>query len=403
MPAPTWHFLNMNDATVEIPEDLQPVDETIVEGDTQYLSGADDAFYVAMEGAQAAWNERFGDREVLTNAKDSYAESLGGTAFSRYQIGADKMELDKSLIGAFETGMGETAHEYLASVAGAPTVFQIPESATASVAVRINGVDGAANTAAIDLIAEPGSTVQLVITVDSPAAGEGLVGSTLRVFAGKGAHVNVIRMQTLDPTWIDLDDTGLFLDEDAVINVHQTVLGGSNAFTGLAGDLRGENASATVVTRYLGNGTRELDFNYILRHHGKNTTCELDASGVLEDECHKCLRGTIDLIRGGKGAVGHENENVLMTDKRARNKTVPVILCNEDDVMGNHGATIGHIRPDQMFYLGARGLSEEQAQAMFASSMLEGAYYDAPDDATKAAVVRLGSQLVDDFEEVCEA
>lgn len=68
--------------------------------------------------------------------------------------------------------------------------------------------------------------------------------------------------------------------------------------------------------------------------------------------------------------------------------------------MGNHGATIGHIKADQLFYLESRGLSPEQAEQMFVTASLEDAWLNAADEVTKQAVVRLGNTLVNDFEEV---
>ena len=82
------------------------------------------------------------------------------------------------------------------------------------------------------------------------------------------------------------------------------------------------------------------DFNYELRHRGRKTECEIDANGVLTGTSKKVYRGTIDLVHGCKGATGTERETVLLANKGVDNKTVPVILCDEDDVAGNHGATI---------------------------------------------------------------
>ena len=90
---------------------------------------------------------------------------------------------------------------------------------------------------------------------------------------------------------------------------------------------------------------------------------------------------------------------MLLANDGVENKTVPVILCDEDDVAGNHGATIGHVRPEQLFYLGSRGLSEAQAEALFVSAKLEDAALSAPDERIRASVVRLGETIVPDFEE----
>ena len=190
------------------------------------------------------------------------------------------------------------------------------------------------------------------------------------------------------------------LDESAKVEVRHTVLGAGESYTGLACDLRGTSSDIDVDTRYLGHGENELDFNYVIRHHGQRTMSELNANGVLAGESVKTLRGTIDLIRGCKGANGHESETVLIADDGAHNRTVPVILCSEDDVAGNHGATIGHIRPEQKFYLACRGLSPDAAEAMFARAQIENAEINAIDETVRASVVRLGKTLLGDYEGV---
>ena len=73
-----------------------------------------------------------------------------------------------------------------------------------------------------------------------------------------------------------------------------------------------------------------------------------------------------------------------------RTRPSPTILCDEDDVAGNHGATIGHVRPEQLFYLESRGVSSEDAEALFIRAKLEDAALSAPDERIRAAILRLG-------------
>ncbi len=397
MPAPTWHSLKMNDATVEIDEALAPARDIAIETDAE-LGGAD-AFDAALDAAQADWDAEFGDAPVLANYEDEQANRLGGLALSEYQKGVDAAEASKSLRAMYEQGMGEEAARWLAEMAGERTSLNVAASKACSASVLVRGIDASVNTAALDVIVDDGATLELAITVDSPVPGYGITGTTLRIFAGKNAHVTVRRVQTLDDSWTDLDDMGLFLSNGATIEIFQTVLGAGHTYTGLAGDLRGKGSTANVTTHYLGHGEQELDFNYVLRHHGRKTTCNLYANGVLAGESSKVLRGTIDLIRGCKGAQGQETDNVLLVDEAVKNKTVPTILCNEDDVAGNHGATIGHIREEQLFYLASRGLSREDAEGMFVSATLEDAWLNAANEDAKQAIVRLGNTIVEDFEE----
>ncbi|MDY5661213.1 MAG: SufD family Fe-S cluster assembly protein [Coriobacteriales bacterium] len=398
MPAPTWHWLHMNDATVEVPEGLDAASDFAIDA----AEGTSGAFDAAMAAAQKAWDAEHEGYEYQRNYTDEQAEKLGGTSLSAYQQGVDEVEASKDLARMFDMGMGGDATAYLREVAGTARVIEAKRGEHASASVRIAGLDGHANVAALDIVAAADSELDVCITVDSPTPGTGLTGSTIRVFAGDNAKVTITRVQTLDDSWIDLDDMGLFLGNQADVQINQTVLGAGKTYTGLAGDLRGTAANANVVTRYLGHGDQKIDFNYTLRHHGRKTTCNLYANGVLAGTSTKTLRGTIDLIRGAKGAEGKETDNVLLVDEGVHNKTVPTILCNEDDVMGNHGATIGHIRKEQMFYMASRGLSQKQAEAMFVSASLEDAYIEAPNDATREAVVRLGNKLVDGFGELVE-
>ena len=177
------------------------------------------------------------------------------------------------------------------------------------------------------------------------------------------------------------------------------MLGAGRAYTGLDADLRGDDARLDIDTRYLGHASQQRDFNYVAHQRGRRTVCNLDANGVLAGESEKTLRGTIELVHGCKGSVGSEQETVLLADERVANRTVPVILCDEDDVAGNHGATIGHVRPEQLFYLASRGISPDDAERLFITASFEEAAINAPDQRTLASVARLAAARGIEIEE----
>ncbi len=414
MPAPTWHFLKMNDARIEFAEGLDIVAD-VKESVPVEARGAEDAFERALDGAQMAWEAKHPaptaeERAKLADYMAAEADATyGGTAQSGYQLAADEMEEARSLAVAFEHGIGAEAAAYLQSAAQKRIVIAPKAGQDVRAQVIVSAVPDALCAAAIDIVADKASTVNLSVVVDGArdadapdaaadaGAPAGATATTLRVFAAEDARVNIVRTQTLPQGVTDIDDMGLFADARSRIEVRQTVLGAQSTFTGLAGDLRGDASQVGVSTRYLGRDAQAHDFNYILRHHGRKSVCNLDANGVLAGRSSKTLRGTIDLIRGSKGAEGSERESVLLVDEDVHNKTVPVILCNEDDVAGNHGATIGHIRDEQMFYLASRGLAPDAAERMFVSAMVEQAALDAPDEASRAAAIRLGDSVAPGF------
>lgn len=407
MPAATWHRLRMNDTAVEIPEGLSFSRDAALEAESG-LEGDPGAFDAAVANLQAALDARregepADKRAMLAAIEDDVdVHDLNIPALSVYEKRAVAEEVAQNVADAFECGMGADAYAFLNDAAGARTTLVAKAGGARTATVRVNGRDGAANVAAVDVVAEAGADVTLNVAFDSPEAGAGVVGLSLRVFADAGARVNVNTIHTLSPSWTALDDEGYIAADDARITVSHRVLGAGKSYTGLACDLRGDGADATILTRYLGHGDDTLDFNYVVRHRGKKTTCNLDAQGVLADSSRKVLRGTIDLVHGCKGSVGSERETVLLADENVDNKTIPIILCDEDDVAGNHGATIGHVRPEQLNYLMTRGISQEAAERLFANATLEEAAITAPDATVRASVARLARELGVPFELVGE-
>lgn len=404
MPAPTWSWLKMNDVTIQIPDDLERNCQVEIEaGDT--LDNT-----TSFEGSVAALQARIDstrtdkpadERAMITAATgaDRGAEELDIPALSTYEHRAVLSEVACDIANDFETGVGADMRAYLNFLAGGTAVLATEEGEEAEATIRVTTHEGEASGASIDIVAAPNSTFSIALSLDSDADAPAFMGSTMRVFAGAGARVDITVYLTASDAVTCVEDSGFVLDEAARVNVRHVVLGGGFTATGLAADLRGDRSRIDVDTSYLASGTQQRDFNYIIRHRGRKTVSNMDANGVLTGTSKKCLRGTIDLIHGAKGAEGNERETVLLASKGVDNKTVPNILCDEDDVAGNHGATIGHVRPDQLFYAACRGLSQEQTEALFLSAKLEDAALQAPNDAVRANVVRLGNQIIPHFEE----
>ena len=404
MPAPTWSWLKMNDVTIQIPDDLERNCQVEIEaGDTLDNTTSFEGSVAALqERIDSARTDKLADERAMITAAtgdDRGAEELDIPALSTYEHRAVLSEIACDIANDFETGVGADMRAYLNFLAGGTAVLATEEGEEAEATIRVTTHEGEASGASIDIVAAPNSTFSIALSLDSDADAPAFMGSTMRVFAGAGARVDITVYLTASDAVTCVEDSGFVLDEGARVNVRHVVLGGGFTATGLAADLRGDRSRIDVDTSYLASGTQQRDFNYIIRHRGRKTVSNMDANGVLTGTSKKCLRGTIDLIHGAKGAEGNERETVLLASKGVDNKTVPNILCDEDEVAGNHGATIGHVRPDQLFYAACRGLSQEQTEALLLSAKLEDAALNSPNDAVRANVVRLGNQIIPHFEE----
>ena len=313
------------------------------------------------------------------------------------------------LFDRVECGMGAAVTEWVVSQAEGARYVEVPrgEKRVEPVVVAIDG--GAGQVADTGIMVREGAEVTIVVAVsggasDGTAGAETTSGSLLRVIAEAGTTVRIAEVIGVGASHQHLESVGISADADAHVEVSQYCLGGGTVALGLACDLAGARSRLDLGCRYYAAGSDVLDLNHVVRMRGRATRAEVSESGVLDGSAKKALRATIDLVHGAKGAKGNEAESVLVLSDDVTNKTMPTILCDEDDVAGNHGATIGSVSPEQIAYLEDRGLSREQAEQLFVRALFEDAIMHAPDaashDAALAAAARvLGDEVAHDFDD----
>lgn len=197
-----------------------------------------------------------------------------------------------------------------------------------------------------------------------------------------GASLTLIQIISLSKKSRLISDIGGKVEENGKFHLIQLVLKGGQIDLGALSDLSGKKSSLETDIVYLTGQDEVLDINEIANHIGKNTNSLIRVNGVLSENGKKTFRGTIDLRRGAKGAVGTETEEVLLMDDGVVNRSVPVILCTEEDVEGNHGATIGKIDSDSLFYLESRGIPEEMIYDMLSKAVVDSIKKKIGDEAT---------------------
>lgn len=151
----------------------------------------------------------------------------------------------------------------------------------------------------------------------------------------------------------------------------QIYLGKGDIYSDTTINLNGDASTFRSDIGYIGQHTHIIDMNEVVNHFGKHTESEINVGGALRDGAKKIFRGTIDFKTGSSDSVGNELENVLMLGDDVENKTVPVILCSEENVVGNHGATIGELDEDTMFYFASRGIDKEHAENIMARANID--------------------------------
>ena len=321
------------------------------------------------------------------------------------------------LFERIECGMGQEVTDYVESQAFKSDFYNVPARTKREDPIVV-AVSAAQNQCAnTGIIVREGAEATVVIAAfagdandDAPASsdanGDALPTSAAltRIVVEAGAKLHLIEMLGVNEGQQHLESVGLEIHQDAAVDVKQYALGGSTIGLGLTANLVGARAHLDLNNRYHATHEETLDINHLVRMRGTSTRAQLTESGVLNEAAKKTLRATIDLVRGAKDAQGNEIETVMILGDDVVNKTMPVILCDEDDVAGNHGATIGSVSPEQLDYLAARGLSRQAAEQLFIRALFEDAIINAPEEIShRVAVERceaeLGAEIAHDYDE----
>ena len=232
----------------------------------------------------------------------------------------------------------------------------------------------------------PHSQRTVLVLYTSSAAAEGLSSIKTTISLGEGARLRLVELQLLGKGFTQIKRLKANLDKEARLELLQLELGAGKSYAEAIAELAGAKAEFKAELGFYGRENQLIDINYVANHLGKKTQSSIQAQGVLRDRAQKIFRGTIDFKQGASGAVGSENESVLLLTDEVVNKSVPLILCAEEDVVGNHGASIGRLDEELLFYLMSRGFSEDEATRMMAKAKLEALYSGLEDDKALAAV-----------------
>ena len=235
----------------------------------------------------------------------------------------------------------------------------------------------------VDIHAPEGQTVTVFETMK--AEKNLLVRTALHV--EKNAKVRLVQIQNAAENSLLRLETNGECAENGQVELIQVLLGRGDVYSDGHFELNGDGAGFSAGIGYLGQKRQIVDMNLAVNHWGQKTTSEISAAGALKDDAKKIFRGTIDFKKGSAGSVGNEQETVLMLGDGVANKTVPLILCAEENVVGNHGATIGELDEDTLFYFESRGISAEEAENIMARAAIERLARTIGDETAQAAIL----------------
>lgn len=334
LPSPTWNWLRVNEAYVKVPSE-------------------------AVKG-----------NEIIEAGNDIKRNEL----------------LDQDKFSSLESGLGKEFIQLAESFGIEKESFKIGDDTKVNEPVRIDidysGNDFSFNCYEVE-VGENSECTFIVNHIVGENADIDQAACDMRFIIGKKSVVKLVQIHSFKDDMKFYNNVSSECAEDARFEVIHLELGAAGMFEGLCCNLLGDRSSLRIDTAYLGKNEDVVDFNYVARHRGKETKSNIYCNGVLKNNAQKVFRGTIDFIKGCAGAVGDEKEDVLLIDEDVVNKTVPLILCAEEDVEGTHGATIGKLSDEVLFYFMARGINEENAYKLMIDGRIAEVASKIEDEKTK--------------------
>jgi len=136
-------------------------------------------------------------------------------------------------------------------------------------------------------------------------------------------------------------------------------------------DLAGDGATGKMSGFYFTNGQQHLDHDTQQNHLAPNTTSDLLFKGALLEKSRSVWQGMIYVAQNASKTDGYQSNRNLVLSKDARADSIPGLEILTDDVKCSHGATVGKIDQDQIFYLQSRGLPRKVAEGLIVEGFFD--------------------------------
>ena len=201
-----------------------------------------------------------------------------------------------------------------------------------------------------------------------------LTNVVTEVIAQDGAVVDHYKLLRESVEAYHVASMHLWLERSSTFSSHSITMGGAITCNHVSAQLQGEGAECTLNGLYLANSARLVDNHTTITHAKPHCNSHELYKGILDDRARAVFNGKIIVEVDAQKTDAKQTNKALLLSEDAQINTKPELEIFADDVRCTHGATIGQLDPDSLFYLRSRGLDVEQARNVlihaFASDLL---------------------------------
>ncbi|OFW71758.1 MAG: Fe-S cluster assembly protein SufD [Actinobacteria bacterium RBG_16_68_12] len=232
--------------------------------------------------------------------------------------------------------------------------------------VRIaNGVEGGSLFWRLLVVAEPESRFAVVEEYASSSRElTSYSNAAVEIIVRDGAKVEYVSVQNLSRGTWHFASHHARVERDAELDWVAGGFGSAKGKVRIQNDLAGPGATSRVTGAYFADGTQHLDYDTFQEHIAPHTTSDFAFKGALRDEARAVWRGMIRVEEGAQKTNAYQENRNLLLSKTAHADSIPGLEILANDVRCTHGATLGQVDREQLFYLMSRGLPHAEAERL---------------------------------------
>ncbi len=216
--------------------------------------------------------------------------------------------------------------------------------------------------------AQKNSKASIIINYKTSDNSEVYKNSVLKVIAQDSATLKLSRVQNLNLQSCNHDFSDFNLSDHAKISYYNAEFGAKVNLSASIAYLNGYRSAMQTFPAYVADSDRKVDLAYSAVFRGKMTEGTINGNGAVLDQATKVFRGNIYFEKGSRGSFGREGSFDILLDKTVQSHAIPTLFCDEDDVIGEHYASVGKINENQLMYLMSRGIPESLAKKVIVES-----------------------------------
>jgi Fe-S cluster assembly protein SufD len=242
------------------------------------------------------------------------------------------------------------------------------------------------------VIAEEGSKFSLIEEYASATPRvRGYSNAVVELFVEQGAKLEYVSLQNLSQETWHFATHHARVERDAELDWVAGGFGSKKGKIRIQNDLAGEGATSRVTGAYFADATQHLDYDTFQEHIAPNTTSDFAFKGALRDKARTVWRGMIRVEKDAQKTNAYQENRNLLLSKDAHADSIPGLEILANDVRCTHGATLGRIDREELFYAMARGLSRAEAERL----IVRGFFQDVLDRIELAPVREALGQALD--------